>query len=460
LVVSLAWKPAPYVEQLIRIQAKQDLAHIDRAILDEPLPVQALLLDYSRDKELVLKAWIALSKYPANAREILLLYGSESEFQNVLRRYGDSVIPVIQYFRENDVWTVKAMDATGKAFKSVAEAAKELWRRVTGNEEGASKPAALPKPVELGPTERGWYAVNFIRDEGHDFLGQFAVGADKKARWNQVDRIVKASASFFTSGVRNLETRMILAKTSRRPMYFWAGLDVAMVALPAKLLVGGKAVARSGQELNLTTRTRLFAPRLVAKGQIFRKLGTYGAAAATIYIVATHPSLLNSVFAEIAGLIGHKPLAGAGGGLVGGDRVSHLLVFVAAGTAGEIPAFSAEADRTWGRCSLKKYTGLCARARPAVECSLDLDRSTTTVDVDANGVEMGRQALPVPGIMQGPDHLPLDRRRVSAGAALRVIADQARADAMGAADVRDRRHQDAAHGPGFPLCGRRSARSA
>lgn len=294
LVISLSWKPASYVEQLIRIQAEQVLGHIDSGILNEPLQVQAVLLDYAGDKELVLKAWIALSKYQGTTREILLLYGSEPEFKKILRTYGDAVIPVIQYFRETDVWTVKAM-------KSIAEAARDFWDRVTGNEQSSSK------PIELGPYERGWYAVNLIKHEGHDFLGQFAVDKEKKAKWNQTDRIVKALTSFFTSGVRKLETKHDLGEDITTADVFWAGLDVAVVAVPAKLLVSGKAVARSGQELNLTTRTRLFAPRLLSKGQMFRKFGAYGAAAATLYVIATHPSLLNSLFAELANLIGVSP---------------------------------------------------------------------------------------------------------------------------------------------------------
>ncbi len=307
MVISLVWKPVSYVERLIRIQAEQELGHIDSGILNEPLLVQATLLDYAGDRELVLKAWIALSKYRETARQILVLYGSEPEFRDILRAYGDTVIPVIQYFRENDVWTVKAIDATGKAIESVIEAARKLWRRVMGNGQATPEPAALPRPVALGPTERGWYAVNFIKHEGHDFLGQFVVGPDKKARWNQVDRVVKATTSLFTSGIRNLETRHDLGEDITTADVFWAGLDVAVVAVPAKLLVAGKAVARSGKELSLTTRTRLFAPRLLSEGKMFRKLGAYGAAVATIYIVATNPSLLNSVFAELADLIGASP---------------------------------------------------------------------------------------------------------------------------------------------------------
>lgn len=307
MAVSLFWQPASYVEQLIRVQAEQELAHIDSGILNEPVQVQAVLLDYADDKELVLKAWIALSKYPGPAREILLLYGSEPEFKEILRTYGDAVIPIVQYFRENDVWTIRVMDATGKAIDSVMEAAKKLWRRVIGDERADAKPAALPKAVELGPVERGWYAVNFIKHEGHDFLGQFSVHADGKARWNQTDRVVKSSTSFFTSGVRNLETKHDLGQDITTVDAFWAGLDVALVALPAKLLLSGKAVARTGQELNLASRTRLVAPRLLPRSEMLRKLGAYGVAAATVYVIATHPSLLNSVFAELADLVGVSP---------------------------------------------------------------------------------------------------------------------------------------------------------
>lgn len=283
-----------YVEQLIRIQAEQELGHIDPRILNEPAQVQATLLDYAADQELVLKAWIALSKYPATAREILLLYGAEPEFKDVLRRYGDAVIPVIQYFRDNDVWTVRALD-------TVSGTLKDFWDRLTGS--GREKPGR----VDLGPAERGWYAVHFIKHEGYDFLGQFAVHPDGKARWNQTDRVVKASTAFFTSGVRNLETKMDLGQDITGADAFWAGLDVALVAVPAKILMSGKAVARSGQEMNFAARTRLVAPRLLPKGEVFRTLGAYGAVAATLYVVARHPSLLNSVFAELAELAGISP---------------------------------------------------------------------------------------------------------------------------------------------------------
>lgn len=300
--ISLYWKPVSYVEQLVRIQAEQELGHIDKSILNEPFEVQATLLDYSGDQELVFKTWIALSKYQGVAQEILLLYGSEPEFKEILRKHGESVIPVIQYFRENDVWSVRAMDSIGKASQSVADAAKWIWNGVFGHERTNSDPAA--QPDALSPTDRGWYAVNFIKHEGHHFLGQFAVNSEQKAKWNQVDRIVKGSTSLFTSGMRDLETKHDLGEDITTADVFWAGLDVAVLAVPAKLLTSGKAVARSGKELSFTARTRLFGPQLLLKKPIFQKLGKYGAVAATIYIVATHPSLLSSVFAWVAEFMG------------------------------------------------------------------------------------------------------------------------------------------------------------
>jgi hypothetical protein len=48
LAIALFSKPPPYVEQLIRIQAEQEFGHIDKAITNEPLEVQGMLLDYEK----------------------------------------------------------------------------------------------------------------------------------------------------------------------------------------------------------------------------------------------------------------------------------------------------------------------------------------------------------------------------------------------------------------------------
>lgn len=307
LAISQLWTPVSYGEQLIRIQAEREFGHIDTRIMNEPPEIQATLLDYSGDKELVLKTWIALLKYQEKAREILLEYGAEPEFKEILLKYGESVFPVIQYFRENDVWSVRAIDAIGRRIQSVTDSARELWNRLTGGDQTNSNAAAQAQSREFSPKERGWYAVHFIKQEGHDLLGQFVVSKDNQVKRIQTDRLLKAFISFFTSGIRTLETKYDLGDDITTSDVFWAGLDIAVVAAPVKLFSAGKGVARSGKELSLTTRTRLFAPRLLSEGKIFQKLGKYGAVAATAYIIVTHPSLINSALAELAKWVGVSP---------------------------------------------------------------------------------------------------------------------------------------------------------
>src|SRR5882672_8092780 len=71
-------------------------------------------------------------------------------------------------------------------------------------------------------------------------------------------------------------------------------------------------------------------------------------------------------------------------------------------------------------------------------------------------VDLARRTLPLPRNLQGQNRLPLGRRGLSAGVALHDVADQAGADRMGPADVRNRRHQDAAHGTRLALRRRRT----
>lgn len=305
IAISHYWKPLPYSEKLIRIQAEQELGVIDERITKEPLEIQALLLDYSANKELTLKAWIALNKYPAKAREIFLLYGSEPEFQEILLAYGDAVIPVIQYFRDNEVNSLIVRKKAETALNKLSDGANSIWNAVTGNE--AQTPAPKQPSGELGPTERGWYAVNFIKEEGHSFLGEFVVDKTDKAQWIQTTRLVDALTAFFTSGFRNLETKRALEEEITKGDYFLAAMDMIPLAVAVKLLRAGKVVTASGKELSLASRTSIFASRLIPKGTFFRNFGKYGALIGTAYVLITHPSLISSVFDELATRLGYNP---------------------------------------------------------------------------------------------------------------------------------------------------------
>jgi hypothetical protein len=328
LAICHYWKPIPYNEKLVRIQAEQLLGPIDERITREPLEIQAVLLDYSGDKELTLKAWIAISKFPLKAQNIFSLYGSEDEFKSILRSYGDAIIPVIQYFIDHEVQSLVVMKKTGTLIDTVSGCVKKIVDCVHAKSEpGPVKQKQSPK---LGPTERGWYAINFIKKEGHSFLGEFVV--DKKTKgvqWVQTQRIMNALTALVTSGIRVLETKYQLSEEITTRDAFFAILDVIPLVVAVKLLGAGKVVVTSGKsvsisakvgeasgkvaktsenELTLVSRTKLFGSRLIPKRAFFRQLGTYGAAVATAYVVITHPSLVNSLLEELAELLGLNPL--------------------------------------------------------------------------------------------------------------------------------------------------------
>jgi len=320
-----------YSEQLIRLQVAQGFGKIDKRIADEPLVVQALLLDYAGDAEtdvkgvrgeLALKAWMALLTYPAQSREVLQLYGAEPEFQVILRQHGESVIPVIKYFLDNDLSSVKFMNkasevvtaATGKVVGAV-----EVAKRTTGNlmdklkgQTPAPAPAspppatAAPQPVnvEFGRTQQGMYAIHAISREGHKFLGQFALDAANVAHWNQVDRLGANVTNFLTGGLSNLERKYELDEKIGGSDVFFAVVDVVPFVAAVKLLKAGKVVTATGKELSLVSKTRVFAARLIPKNPLLLKMGKYGVVLATGYVVLTHPSLLNNVFAAIAKWMG------------------------------------------------------------------------------------------------------------------------------------------------------------
>lgn len=324
-----------FPEQLIRLQVEQQLVKIDKRIADEPLAVQALLLDYAGDEttddkggrgELVLKAWVALLKYPEQSREVLQLYGTEPQFQAILRAHGESVIPVIKYFLDNNLLSVKlitkagnvvtaAKDAVVATFNGAKKALADIWNQVSGNTPAtppASPPPAAGEPeavkVEFGPTQRGWYAIHSISSDGHKFLGQFALDTENVAHWNQVDRTVATVGSFLTGGLSNLERKYELDQKIGGSDVFFAAIDVIPFVVAVKLLRTGKVVTATGKELSFASKTRVFGARLIPKNSMLVSMGKYGVVLATGYVLLTNPALLNSFFAEFAKLMGWNPM--------------------------------------------------------------------------------------------------------------------------------------------------------
>ena len=293
LLVSTLWPGHSFEEQLIRIQAKQELGDSITTIEDESIEIQSVLLDYSDHKELVLKTQLAMMKYPEQTRKLLLLFGSEPEFREVLLAYGEGVIPVIHYFYTTDIkQTIKLRDDAGKLINDL----KNWWN---------DHEAEIPQ--ELNPEQQAWYAIQFIKNDGYDFLGQFAISDQGEVKWIQTERITESVTAFFSSGVRGLETRYVTDQEISGNDLLWAGVDVLAVAGTLKLLRAGRQVARTGKSIGLTRTTTLFGSRLMKTG-LAGRIFKVSAVAATVFVVIKHPTLITSAFAEIGRLIGIPPM--------------------------------------------------------------------------------------------------------------------------------------------------------
>lgn len=299
--IGMSSPQVPYNENLIRLQTREQLVPIDPVIASEPIETQVILLSYSGDKSLLLNAWLALSKYPVQSRVLLSLYGAEPDFKRMLRTYGEAVVPVVKYFLDNDVLSLTVMDTADKVMTKIGQSFKKVWNSVTG---GSPQNPPITQESRLDPVKRGWYAVQFIKDEGHQFLGQFVVDRTGTAKWNQTKRVTQAMTTLFTGGISNLEGKHDLSEDIEAADVFFAAIDVIPFVVSLKLLQAGKLASAGGREVSIASRTRILAPRLIPKSEFLSKLGKYGAGVATAYVIIKHPSLINSLLAEAASLLG------------------------------------------------------------------------------------------------------------------------------------------------------------
>ena len=84
LLLASGSSTAIYEDQLLEVAVRQTFGDTAPQVAEEPLEIQALLLDFADNESLLLKARLALLRYPDLARRILPVYGSEPEFQEVL----------------------------------------------------------------------------------------------------------------------------------------------------------------------------------------------------------------------------------------------------------------------------------------------------------------------------------------------------------------------------------------
>ena len=304
-----------YEDQLIGVAVHQSFGDSATEIAVEPLEVQALLLDYADNELLLIKARLALLRYPDLARRILPIYGGEPDFQMVLQTYGEAVLPPIAYFMEHDLASLEVR----RVLANRAEEAKLLYAQLMGASQGDAPPDKAPV-FELTAEGRGWYAVNFLLEDGYDFLGQFAVTPEGKAEWVQTKRVTDGLMDLLFGGVQGLETKWRLGEEIKGSDLGWAALDVVVIASTLKLLkaaragravapgsYAGRAAVRTG---GFSRRVARFGSRLLARGgRLGVTIASYGAIPAAVYLMFRYPSLINATLAELGGWLGVEPWA-------------------------------------------------------------------------------------------------------------------------------------------------------
>lgn len=334
---------APYEDRLVHLALQQSHAPQWDRLAAQPTAVQALLLDY--DQELAFKAQLAIEKYGDDARDVLLRFGDDPTFQEVIRQYGENTLPVIAYFVQNDLASVRALYLAQQKGEAAMAVAQGFWARLWPSEPvdapSAAEPAAeeAQPPATYGPDLRGQRAIAVIAQEGHPFLGQFVLDAQGKAVWVQTERALEGMKSFFFSGMVGAEKKYRSGQPLQPVDVLSAGMDVFIVAGAFKALKFLRA-AQQVRKAGVMKRTQLLGAPLLRHSALGRYALKYGVMAGTVYLVVRHPSLLSGVFVTLGQWLGISPSLAklAGWGLLLAPLLLPLLslLTVALGVAGRL----------------------------------------------------------------------------------------------------------------------------
>lgn len=297
LLIAGLHQPRPLETQLMRLQVQQALPEMASELDGESAALQALFLSYANDPVLLAKARVARLRYPEMAPPILLDFGDNPSFQDVLRRYGEDVLLPIHYFLHNDVFTLELMRGFNETARSSLGALRRLWGERAPLQDRAASGA-------LTGEERAWYAIHFIAAEGYDFLGQFVMNARGQVAWIQTERVLEGINQFFASGIRGLETKIRRDETVGAGDIGWAALDVAIGVSAFKLLRVGKAGAMGARSMNFSQRSAALGAGLWRGTVIGTRLVKYGAPAVLAYVAIRHPSVINSLLGSAAERLG------------------------------------------------------------------------------------------------------------------------------------------------------------
>jgi len=284
--------PRPLDEHDLDLRIEHALPGIADDLREQPDEVREAFLAFAGDRQLLLNAQLALLRHPLPARRVIPLYVERHAFRLVLREHGPAVIPPIHYFLDHEPATLRL------------RAQVVSWLSDPGDGHG-------DRPTVLTPHERGLYAIEFIRREGHDFLGQFVTDDDGRVHWIQSERLATAAKRFLSSGLTELETKRRLGRQTTVDDYGWAAVDLMLPLAAFKAARLGKAgrAARAGSTMTRTARTARLATgasRTARLARFGRTAAKAGAIAGTAYLVL-NPGVIGSVGAELARWTGLPP---------------------------------------------------------------------------------------------------------------------------------------------------------
>lgn len=291
LILARAWAPQPMEQRLIGVQLEALVpAHAER-LQHEPIEVQEAVLSLAQQDDLLAaKAQAALRRYGDLAREVLPAYAEDVAFRHVLQEYGEQVVPPIHYFMHNDLPSLSLYKRAG----DTASALLRLWN---------DEQAVSPEP--LTADGRGHFAIRFIAEEGHGFLGQFVIAADGSVVRVQTERVTEGVVGFFTGGIRDLETRWRRGDEIAASDVGWAAVDVAIAASAVKLLRLGRGAAAARSTAASRPATAALGSTLLRGSRVGVQIARIGGPVALAYVVVHHPSLLNSAFGQVAEWLGY-----------------------------------------------------------------------------------------------------------------------------------------------------------
>lgn len=296
-IAAFASGPGGYAARIVTLEARATLPREVYAAAGDSPQLRALFLDAGDHPQLVARMKFALLDYPQDARNVLVAFGGDEDFQQALLDYGERIIPVIAYFQKTDLATMKLRFDFARG-----------WNKMLGKGE-------VDAGKSYGPEYRGLFAIEAIHQEGHKFLAQFRIDEQGAVHWLMTPQVTTFISEFFTSGIAQVEEKVRLRQQLAVSDLASGTVDVVgglgflkllRLAKPAEALTATGRVGRAGlaaQPVTMAEKTTLYGGRVLSRDRVVRAL-KLGGTAAVVCITVRHPSLLSGLFEDIGAWLG------------------------------------------------------------------------------------------------------------------------------------------------------------